>query len=740
MSSSLSALIAGQFLLETSERNNLVKFKNRERCLESVFWTVHDRMDSGKKTILVMDKKEDIEYIFYKLSKSGVQPLSLYLQDGKQLLADKLTERFREDESNLSQRRPTARDNDGARKQLSAIIQEMETDISRLRIPHLGSLSLSEVQDQLSSSLAHRIETSDQILKPPYLYKDYQRRKTTFENIQKIYDTSFRFLSASNPINEETILKVARPSLKSMLQELMDESRALDKRYLEIEKLVFKEIESTRKDELDKIKHQMTIVGTMLKRNSELSDTELKKQLFHQKELFASLSVVGDLPERVEDLEMGMARIQEAANDHLSSHYSMIQEEGNRQLSMLTPAQGKYPELGQLIADTNAYINKVNELDIFNHRMSKKSIAFLYQHNNLKELQQQIAHAIFFVSEHEQYFQWLEAEADLSEEEKSIVGHLSKQDKFWGEAFEELFLSYFVEHSKATLGSVNARYNDLNEALGKYSSDYGDSIISKWGSNDISVPPLIGDWNNFLDDHSKSLHNIYPLIIVSSEFYRSYGERLVHATEQFVFVDHLPETLFEEDWFRNIIVGYDDNFMNGIKNRVKGISPAAIRDVKHSFFSINNQMEHLPVGERVKAASYLGQEMKSMTAPFKIYQTKQISIISFWSEMKNALLLQHMEGSGMKEIMSDSPEMNLIPALLIDLDRKTFVLIEDDIFSVREDLDLIRHHKLLEELKTAGVYIISIDNYKSIMRGEGHIVGKLEELRMADYQMEPALV
>ena len=111
-----------------------------------------------------------------------------------------------------------------------------------------------------------------------------------------------------------------------------------------------------------------------------------------------------------------------------------------------------------------------------------------------------------------------------------------------------------------------------------------------------------------------------------------------------------------------------------------------------------------------------------------------------WSPAKNVKLLEGLSLEGIKEIIPSGSDNNLLPGILSDTESQKYILIEDNFLKVDSQTKLISQNLLLQELKTAGVNIISLDNYKLIQSGTYSLKQAIRQLQRADQMSrEPVL-
>lgn len=738
MGISLSKLLAPQMVQNSSHKGNLYRFKHKEQCLMSMFWTIHHQIDSGQKVMLVIDEKEDLEKFNYLLSKYGLSELTLIIDSNQKYSAGHLQAKYEGDKKRKQLLSANLADHRATGLKLEEQLSKSTAALDRLHQKQLFPKSVVQINDLVAINKQRRIDTSEQILKPPYSYLDYQAKKATYKKAELLYKEDYKFLQSSNPFNRATILEVENGSLESILQELVDKADKLMGRFSQMENWVMEELEARSKDKFSDIKKEIDKVSSMLMRETELTETQIIKQLFHQKELFASLEIIADPPEDESQLELGFERIKEASEEKLARYFTNVQIEHKRYLQTMTPGNTTYPELGDMIREVNDFTAEMNDLDLFKTKHNKKSIAMAYQKANLQEMKDKLDYALYFIQEQGQYLQWLLFEEQITGEDKKVITYLANQDGFWGQNFENLFLQYFLSHTKTSLDSFQRRMPHIEELIGQFKKSYHTEIVDRVGDASVSLAYDGADnWSSFLSEHSEKIIAAYPLMIVDSTFYKMHSEKLTTDLDNFVFLNEVPSRVTSHGEVRYSCFGYRDSFV--INSGIGNIKDLELCNIAEDYFNVNRDIRNLKLSEANNCAKYLGQQLEKLNEEYRIFQTRNLAIISFWSETKNARLVSALDNYGLKEILSDSVKMNLIPGLLSDKDINLFILIEDKIVSDKTDLSIVENCLLLDELRTAGIKVLSLDNHAMIEEANKPLSKILDTLMIENEKAEAVL-
>jgi len=443
-------------------------------------------------------------------------------------------------------------------------------------------------------------------------------------------------------------------------------------RFSQMESWVMQELETESEHKLADIKTEIDKVSSMLMRETQLTETQVVKQLFHQKELFASLDIKADPPENASELELGFERIKEASEEKLARYFTEVQIKHKTYLESMTPGNTTHEELGVLIKDVNDFSSRVNDLDLFKVKHHKKSIAMAYQKANLEELKDKLDYGLYFLQEQKQYLQWLLFEEQITDEDKKVITYLADQDGFWGQNFENLFLQYYLNHTKNSLDSFQKKMPVIEDLVTQFKKTYHTEIIERAKDKTVDLDFTTSDnWNDLLAQQSENLIEAYPLMIVESGFYLSHHNKFATQLDHLVFLNEVPSKFPDVEGLTISCFGYSDSFL--AHSAIGDLQDVQIHNIEAAYFNVNRDLRNLSLSDANNCAKYLGQQMELLNSDFRIFQTMDLAIISFWSETKNARLVSELEHYGVKEILSESVKVNLIPGLLADKEINLFV-------------------------------------------------------------------
>lgn len=715
----LLPLLSRDYTLPDSPQNVIAIFRNRERSILSLFWSLYTQVSLSKSCLVVIDDKEDLEYFNYLLSKYGLKEISLIIDNPREINSAQLHTRIK-DGQKLSGTLATSQvELKRITSQLTALIADTKEKTERLHIPQLGSLSVVNINDNLELGSGDKVDVEQAILKPPYTYQDYSNKKALFQSIEKIYDINYHFIKRQDPFTPSILNEVSESDLRSVLKDQKLKAYDLLENFNTIYHKVLNYYRGINIEETEKIKLKVSIIADTLSKNESINDTEILKLLNQQKELYRILRIPSDSPQMASELLVGLVQIKKAMTEKSQSDYTNTQDETQRFLEQLTSSNPEFPELEDLITQVNSLAEAVKSAEIFKVINLRRSVTFGFQKANLQEIIDQLEYAQFFLEQNPHYLEWKKIEKNLSHEDKAIVDYLAKQSDFWGKAFEKLFLQYYLNHSEPLLDSAQNNHKNFDHLIKQYIKHYPSSIIKKaLKSVGIAQDKWPEIWSDYLGDNAKSLQDRFPILVVGSTFYKQHSPLLVPSTDTIIFLNTVPKEIIEENWLQHYFVGYSADFKEHSSYLPSQLSGEFMhhKDDKISY-TINRGLSSYNLAEANTAARYLGQEMHIVSSRYRMFQLRNVSIISYWSPIKNATLLQELEAHGVKEIISTEQDQNLLPGILANKEETTFLLLEDNLFTHEPSSNIIEQLLLLEELTTAGIKVLSIDNYKMINAG-----------------------
>ena len=639
----LPSLISKDLILNPVANDFIYKCRNRENCLTTGFWTIYDRVIEGQKVAVVVDKEDDLIYLNYLLSKYGLKELSLFVNEDDNLNINYFHSKKMEEEKLRPRLGGQLKDKADLDAEVQQLIEAAKKSITQLHIPQIGNASISDINDQLESSHQKYVDVDANLLRPPYTYEIYSKKKAFFEEIESKYDVTYQYAKEQDPYNETLEELGDISSLNAVLKDFIETAYVVKAKY-------------------DKLEQKIA---------SELQENQTEDDLLN------SLLVT--------------------------------------KLQQLTVATDTSHGVKSLIKEVNALTAELIALNVFNEVPDRKSTSIYHQKKNLENLIQFAEYGLFFVDDNKQYIRWRAYAAKMTPEDHALVKYFTEQNQFWGPAFENLFLQYYLAHSRSTLASADKSLETLDYKSRDLIKIYGTSLLEQHFDQEINWPTQSIKWSSYLNESGQELVKRFPIVFISSACYEKNVAKMAYI-DTFIFVNSCPQKLHTEDWLSNLLIGYEASFIAQAEALQKRQPEVAVENSSKIFYQINRSFDHLSLSETNRAAKYLGQEIYKYNKDFKIFQLKNVSLISFLSDAKNAHLIEALASEGIKGVHSNASGVNLIPALLTDDKTKTLIMVEDGVFDFRSDA-LIPQRQLIQDIRSSGIRLVSIDNYAMTTSG-----------------------
>ena len=639
----LPSLISKDLILNPVANDFIYKCRNRENCLTTGFWTIYDRVIEGQKVAVVVDKEDDLIYLNYLLSKYGLKELSLFVNEDDNLNINYFHSKKMEEEKLRPRLGGQLKDKADLDAEVQQLIEAAKKSITQLHIPQIGNASISDINDQLESSHQKYVDVDANLLRPPYTYEIYSKKKAFFEEIESKYDVTYQYAKEQDPYNETLEELGDISSLNAVLKDFIETAYVVKAKY-------------------DKLEQKIA---------SELQENQTEDDLLN------SLLVT--------------------------------------KLQQLTVATDTSHGVKSLIKEVNALTAELIALNVFNEVPDRKSTSIYHQKKNLENLIQFAEYGLFFVDDNKQYIRWRAYAAKMTPEDHALVKYFTEQNQFWGPAFENLFLQYYLAHSRSTLASADKSLETLDYKSRDLIKIYGTSLLEQHFDQEINWPTQSIKWSSYLNESGQELVKRFPIVFISSACYEKNVAQMAYI-DTFIFVNSCPQKLHTEDWLSNLLIGYEASFIAQAEALQKRQPEVAVENSSTIFYQINRSFDHLSLSETNRAAKYLGQEIYKYNKDFKIFQLKNVSLISFLSDAKNAHLIEALASEGIKGVHSNASGVNLIPALLTDDKTKTLIMVEDGVFDFRSDA-LIPQRQLIQDIRSSGIRLVSIDNYAMTTSG-----------------------
>ena len=695
---SLTKLLAEDLILPIEDLSrHLFFFEDNERSVHCLFWSLLNCIERGQKVIVVYKEYDDLLNLNYLFSKYNLLD--------QRIILDRHMDRS-EIKSSLSManHNPAQRVTDALRadqEKLDKVNADLDSAIQRLRKTTLGGKSIADISDLVSHNEIYKLELDNSLFTAPYDYDTYKHKKSLFEFAESIYDNSFQFLASEYPFHPPSEDQPEISAVKDSLDEYLTKARALYQSFLILEQKYRDQVSSNFDHKINELKKEKAQVELLINTTPQ-TETTKKKSEFHLNELCAKLDI------SPQSQPIAWDEVQSSYDAKVKSCHKEKEQQINGLLQKLTPTNSSDAELKALIISVDELFSDFERLDLLRKFARRSSLTFFHQKENLKQFVTTLEHALNFAQGNEKFMTWQKFEAGLNEEDRMMVAKLSSMNMFWGKAFEQLFLRYYLENSKPHLDPIEPYLDDLQGIMYSFVSNFSDHFRSPdSGQNKAEVAALLTRSDAGLSAaETLEIMSLYPISFIDELTFAQLNKYDTASAEAYFFFNSSAPCSAIPSQSQAIYI----TAQRTVQNEIHADAEVTINlsTYRAMYQVIDKKLAGSTLSDRHRTASYLGQELQKQNNNYKLFQLKEVSIISCLSDIKNSVLLMAMLEEGIKEIIVDKEDINLLPGILSDTSKTCYLLIEDGLLTL--DKNYMEQMLLIDKLRIAGVQIQSIDN------------------------------
>ena len=696
--------------IDTFNKNTVLRFENRIKCLNSVFWNLHQTIENNERVLLVIDHKEDLEYINYFLSKHKLKQLSVIINPSQEYISQPLIEKFN-DKLELQVSSGKIED---AKESIAFLSDTILKYLSQLRQPKLGKLNILEIFERKKvTPLKNQILEVDFYQLVPF--DEFKTKKSLVIKAFNLYKPVFKFTRENNILKHAFILNMSPKGIKSVFNDIQEELNNLLVSINTIKSQIEKEIEQTYLKQSNEI-HRCFFEISKIKSISNLTDTDIQK-LNHLCDKFDS-----KLKTKTSHLPMTerMVAIENTYQNHVKKLTSEKKLFGQYTLQRINMFNGGDKAL-EIFKKLQLISKKIAKTHAFKDIYIQNPCSLFACNQICEDLINKLDYAEYFIENSQEYIEWLYFKNGLKTEERTIINELTKVKFNWAEVFESNYLEGFLNSELINLFDIESSYNDLCNKLSDYEKQVAYEIHSnfKADANKRIIPNAEGSetkisWVDFFSEFGAQATSKFPIVILDSRSYEKHANSLQTLVDKSIFLNNSPKVIPTQAWNTNVFVGYSGQFVRDIVSQSKKYNDVALKNFIGVEFNVNRSIKQLNNSERNMLALFLGQSLHKLNSTYRIFQLKSKSIISFLKDDKNAQLLQSLAGYGCKEIFSQEENVNLLPGIIADPNTESVLLLEDNLFVLDSDQFNFDQLVLLNKVKEAGIKTVSVNNYKTL--------------------------
>lgn len=244
-------------------------------------------------------------------------------------------------------------------------------------------------------------------------------------------------------------------------------------------------------------------------------------------------------------------------------------------------------------------------------------------------------------------------------------------------------------------------------------------------------------WKDLLISQSKFLSTFFPIIIINDSTAKELGFIKQPVFDTIFFDDALRLKYIDLYHLQNIsnhFQLFDTATIDVIAERkdiVGNLDPKNTKSCTLDLpmpFALKNLKEYGTI-KRLNFCKKISKNIIAFNTNLRLFQAKNLSVISFWSGFKNDLFLEQFRQYGIKEIVVDDKENRIIEALL-DPENINVLLYSDGLLNSEKREFYAWQQNLVECLQSAGVHCYDSWTDELIQNGTGVILNVLEEIKL----------
>jgi hypothetical protein len=432
-----------------------------------------------------------------------------------------------------------------------------------------------------------------------------------------------------------------------------------------------------------------------------------------------------------------------------------------KNLNRLNKYNSANDELNTIEQRIEELIKKINEKSLFedlveDHALGcKKRIVFL------QKLNKRLKDTKGILLQYPAIEHWYNEKLNLPEKMQAVYNMLSyiPADE-WMNAIEFWYIRQMVLRNASIEIPQNKRPIDAwFQALQSCRAELERSIDAQWSTKrDEAIEHLKQNnktiyvnlfkknhipefsWMDLFMADAKSFGDIYPVLIIDT-----------HTLEEF-------NLLSEQSWDQIIHFQIDDceavnqnlskklakkqivNFNNAYSEKFD-LHPKFLGQPKISLLesiSSPKQSSHVALGERLQKSRILANHLSQTAGPCRLFQLKNVLLISYLTPIQNQLIISSLDGAGIKELnQADDFELTLQESLL-DQNRKWVVFTQDGLMNGKDHAHLEWQLYLLEILAKKGAIMCPIWSIQNIKHWGANIFKYCQDIIAMNEEKELA--
>jgi|GEM_PF-2142472 len=661
--------------------NIFCRYTDRANCLHNMLWHIYGLLEVGKSVKLIVDTEENLKAVNYFISRYRLSHVTSIKVNDQWL-------------NHLSREEDNHHYLSTDQEELSSnLIQEIDIvkeKIIELTRPCFGDMSIIELNDrQLVQHTPVPLSATSISLLNQVSNADLVKTKAMLKRSQDIYDPSYRHLDKLNPFKKDII----HDDINSVRSYLSDTISNVNKLQLKFDACEQKITESNSSEILEKISYLRSIqnnINRLKKQNPEVYTPAEIIKIKYNIDLIRSVIKYDSTSENNLNKEI------EALSIRLKGYCVELREQSSMAVNEVKKMMTLYSsdiDFRELYNDVVSLQQHINTTEVLAKKYDRKAVSFYNLKVIVDEIDKDLDYALFFTEYNDNYLRWNKYYETLSPVDQEVITHLVHEKSSWEDSIEAQLSQAYIDQSllrvESVAHSLHGIYDAVQKCINSNASLIKQNHSSIYSGESIKVRPIQVYYNSQVDYTSEE--NVDAILFLLNDV-----------------------TAAEENFNTTKIFAYNEKFDEVAVARLKTISHLEIINDSGVYYAINKKLDQLKSHELNLASLYLGQLLRSLNSNYSIFKLKSVAIVSFLSELKNVQVRELLYSEGVKEIFSNVDNYNLLPGIFSDTTVRPIVLLEDGLFDKYNTVTVVRQILIRQELATAGIEVMEIDNYSLI--------------------------
>ena len=469
-------------------------------------------------------------------------------------------------------------------------------------------------------------------------------------------------------------------------------------------------------------------------KTNEFSGFEKTQKLLNEIESIFTESNCKDAPISIDELDLELIDSDEFIglrkywDDIISSWNEHMQSDIEKNLSRLNKYNSENKALIKLESEIEKFILELNGSNIFNHIFEDNALSCKKRIKSLQEIQQALEEAVSNLIQFPEYSAWHLEKHDLSDSCQAIYDLIKNlKSSSWSLAFEKWYISQIVNtHASCAIPgndqSINRWSEQWKEAKKVFAqiTDYQWSKIREKALDNIKSDnktiflslfkksqQLDFDWMDLFMADAKSFSDIYPILLIDQSSFEKFNLLSKEHWDHIIFLQVTDKENINQKLGNRLSKQAIVNYNLDDKNKLDAQKPAfgklelevnLLESIKR-----NAQNESIGLVDHLHRSKIIASHLAVTAGTGRIFQLKNVLIVSFLTNVQNQLILSYLKESRVKELNPEYDFELTLQDSLIDLDRQ-WVIFQNDGLLNSENLDHFNWQlHIIETLSSQGV-------------------------------------